>query len=47
MYTYNESSVTTSASVLSNQKICWGIKRNDNHEQPDLGKENKAIMDEY
>lgn len=31
---------------LSNKKIGWGIKRNDNHEQPDLGKENKKIIDE-
>ena len=28
---------------LSNKKICWGIKRSDNHEQPDVGKENKRI----
>ena len=27
-----------------NQKICWGIKRNDNHEQPDLGKENTELI---
>ena len=30
-----------------NKKICWGIKRNDNHEQPDLGKENKELIDKY
>lgn len=30
-----------------NQKICWGIKRNDNHEQPDLGKENKELITKY
>lgn len=29
------------------KKICWGIKRNDNHMQPDLGKENKKLIDEY
>ena len=30
-----------------NKKICWGIKRSDNHEQPDLGKENKELIDQY
>lgn len=30
-----------------NRKICWGIKRCDNHEQPDLGKENKELIDKY
>ena len=32
---------TSSGEVLSNKKIGWGIKRNDNHEQPDLGSANK------
>lgn len=36
-----------SIAALSNEKIEWGIKRNDNHEQPDLGKKNKEIMDKY
>ena len=31
---------------MSNQKIEWGIKRNNNHEQPDLGSKNKKIIDE-
>lgn len=31
---------------LSGKKIEWGIKRNDNHEQPDLGSLNKKIIDE-
>lgn len=34
-------------SQIENKSIGWGIKRNDNHNAPDLGKENKAIMDEY
>lgn len=33
-----ENSIVTSASTVSNQKIGWGIKRNDNHEQPDCRK---------
>ena len=32
---------------LSNKKIGWGIKRNDNHEQPDVGTTNKEILDKY
>lgn len=38
--------VTTSSGILSNVKIGWGIKRNDNHEQPDLGSNNKRLIDE-
>ena len=43
----NNNAVTTSGTVLSNKKIGWGIKRNDKHEQPDLGAENKKILDKY
>ena len=42
-----EEFVQTSASTLSNTKIGWGIKRADNHEQPDLGSKNKALLDKY
>ena len=41
----NQTSITTSTSSLSNKKIGWGIKRNDNHEQPDLGAKNKKILE--
>ena len=34
-------------SELSNKKVCWGIKRAENHEQPDVGTQNKAVLDEY
>ena len=34
-------------SSLSNKKIGWGIKRNDNHEQPDLGSKNKELLEKY
>lgn len=40
-------SVTEDYSSLSNKKICWGIKRSDNHDQPDIGNENKTIIDKY
>ena len=38
---------TSSNGVISSKKIEWGIKRADYHEQPDLGAENKRIIDEY
>lgn len=45
---FNEQPTTaTSASVLSNKKIGWGIKRNDNHEQPDLGSSNIKLLNTY
>ena len=43
-----QNTVETSANIaVSNQKIEWGIRRGDNHNQPDLGKENKMIIDKY
>ena len=43
-----ENTVTTSVTIsLSNKKIGWGIKRADNHTQPDLGSKNKEIIDKY
>lgn len=40
-----EETSLTSSQVLSNKKIGWGIKRNDNHEQPDLGKNNQEVLE--
>lgn len=40
-----EETILTSAQGLSAKKIGWGIKRNDNHEQPDLGKANKELLE--
>lgn len=40
-------SIETTSNALSNTKIGWGIKRNDNHEQPDVGKKNKELIDKY
>ena len=36
----------TSSEVSSNEKIGWGIKRNENHEQPDVGSYNKKLLEE-
>ena len=38
---------TSSTAAISDKKIEWGIKRGDNHGQPDLGSENKLIIDKY
>lgn len=41
-----ENRVETSANIISNKKIGWGIKRNDNHEQPDVGSNNRKVLEE-
>ena len=44
----NEASIETSSTlVLSNKKIGWGIKRAQNHEQPDLGSSNLKLLQEF
>ena len=43
----NYNTVTTSGTVLSNQKIEWGIQRKKNHEQPNLGKKNMELINKY
>lgn len=42
----NEKAVITSTRTISNKTIGWGIKRNNNHEQPDVGTQNKKILEE-
>ena len=41
-----EKYMDTNAESISTKKIEWGIKRNDNHEQPDVGSENRKILEE-
>ena len=41
-----EKYISTNANITSNQKIGWGIKRNANHEQPDVGSSNKKVLEE-
>ena len=36
-----------SATTLSNKKIGWGIKRNEDHKQPDLGSSNLKLLNSY
>ena len=38
---------TTSSDAVSNKKIEWGIRRLDNHEQPDVGTVNLSMMEKY
>ena len=42
----NKDEVVKTNANVSNKKIEWGIKRNDNHEQPDVGSENRRILEE-
>lgn len=44
---FNQTTIITNVTALSNQKIGWGIKREENHEQPDLGSKNKALIEKY
>ena len=39
-------SKVVSSSTLSNTKIGWGVKREENHLQPDLGAKNMKILEE-
>ena len=42
----SESVVQTMAENISNKKIRWGIKRNSEHNQPDVGSLNRNILEE-
>lgn len=41
-----EQEIETNANIANNKKIGWGIKRNDNHEQPDVGTTNRKVLEE-
>lgn len=43
----NKASIQTSSLELSSTKIEWGIKRGNNHEQPDLGSKNRELIEKY
>ncbi len=40
-----EKMINTNVESVSTKKIEWGIKRNDNHEQPDVGSENRKVLE--
>lgn len=37
----------SNASGTNNKKIEWGIMRNKEHEQPDVGSENRQVLEKY
>ena len=41
-----EKLINTNVGTVNTKKIEWGIKRNDNHEQPDVGSENRKVLEE-
>ena len=43
----NQVSQVTASTGLSNKKVGWGIKRSDNHKQPDLGSSNIKTLKQY
>ena len=43
----NKTINTSSNGVLSTKKIEWGVKRVENHEQPDLGSKNRSTLEQY
>lgn len=42
----DKSDMETSGETISNKKICWGIKRNNSHQQPDVGENNQKILED-
>ena len=42
----NLKTITTTSETISNKKIGWGIKRNQNNEQPDVGSNNRKVLEE-
>ena len=46
MFMESDKSIQTNSEAMNDKKIGWGIKRNNNHEQPDVGKENRKILEE-
>lgn len=43
---YENKTIPTEAQNISSKKIEWGIKRNNNNEQPDVGATNKKLIEE-
>ena len=38
--------IETSSDIVSNKKIEWGVKRNKEHNQPDVGKDRRKLLEE-
>ena len=47
LFIENENNVIeTSSDIISNKKIEWGVKRNKEHNQPDVGEDRRKILEE-
>jgi len=44
---YDDITINTASSTLSNKKIGWGIRNGNNHEQPDVGSSNRQLIEKY
>lgn len=45
---FKDQAIQTNSNIsLSKSKIEWGIKRENNHKQPDLGKKNRELIEKY
>lgn len=42
----NEKTIETNSNISNNKKIEWGIKRETDHKQPDLGSSSKKVLEE-
>lgn len=45
MYKENKKTISTNVATLSTKKMGWGIKRDENHNQPDVGNKNKEVLE--
>ena len=47
LFIENENNVIeTSSDIISNKKMEWGVKRNKEHNQPDVGEDRRKILEE-
>ncbi len=47
IFTKEDAIQVSTTTVLSNEKIEWGVKREKDHKQPDLGSKNISLMKKY
>lgn len=46
VFQLNENAITTTSNIETSKTIGWGIKRAPNNMQPDVGSENKQLLEE-
>ena len=47
IFTKEDTIQVSTTTTLSNEKIEWGVKREKDHKQPDLGSKNISLMNQY